>query len=208
MRTYVYVDGLNLYYGLLKGTAWRWLDLFALFQTILQPHNNIVAIKYFTSRVSATPGDRSKPQRQDLYLRALARHRPQVKVIEGHFRTHAVKMPLAPLTPNVQMVDVVKTEEKGSDVNLAVHLLNDAWLDLYDCALVVSNDSDLAEAMRLVKLHHPQKPVGLSAPGARWPSQQLSAFAAFRIPIRVHALRTSQLPDPIPETQLRKPPSW
>lgn len=49
------------------------------------------------------------------------------------------------------MVDIIKTEEKGSDVNLAVHLLNDGWLDAYDCAVVVSNDSDLAEAMRLVK---------------------------------------------------------
>lgn len=42
------------------------------------------------------------------------------------------------------MVDIIKTEEKGSDVNLAVHLLNDGWLDAYDCAVVVSNDSDLA----------------------------------------------------------------
>ena len=37
-----------------------------------------------------------------------------------------------------------KTEEKGSAVNLAVHLLNDGWLDAYDCAVVISNDSDLA----------------------------------------------------------------
>ena len=44
-----------------------------------------------------------------------------------------------------QFVEVIKTEEKGSDVNLAVHLLNDAWLDRYECAVVVSNDSDLAE---------------------------------------------------------------
>jgi len=47
-------------------------------------------------------------------------------------------------------VKIVKTEEKGSDVNLAVHLLNDAWLNLYDCAVVISNDSDLAESCRLV----------------------------------------------------------
>ena len=59
-------------------------------------------------------------------------------------------MPLADPTDDRRTAEVFKTEEKGSDVNLAVHLLNDCWLDLYECAVVVSNDSDLAEAMRLV----------------------------------------------------------
>ena len=73
MRTFVYVDGFNLYYRALKGTAWKWLDLPALFAKILQPHHEIQKIKYFTARVSATPADPSKPQRQDVYLRALRR---------------------------------------------------------------------------------------------------------------------------------------
>ena len=38
MRTFVYVDGFNLYYGALKGTPWKWLDLPALFAKVLQPH--------------------------------------------------------------------------------------------------------------------------------------------------------------------------
>ena len=42
-------------------------------------------------------------------------------------------------------------QEKGSDVNLAIHVLNDAWKDEYDCAVIVSNDSDLAESLRLIK---------------------------------------------------------
>ena len=50
-------------------------------------------------------------------------------------------------------VEVIRTKEKGSDVNLAVHLLNDGWLDTYDCGIVVGNDSDIAEAMRLVRRH-------------------------------------------------------
>jgi uncharacterized LabA/DUF88 family protein len=55
--------------------------------------------------------------------------------------------------PPIQ-VEVWKNEEKGSDVNLALHLLNDAWQDAFDCAVVVSNDSDLAEALRMVKAIH------------------------------------------------------
>ena len=75
MRTFIYVDGFNLYYGALKGTAWKWLDLVALFERVLQRHHEIIAIKYFTARVSGTSVDQSKPQRQDVYLRALRHYR-------------------------------------------------------------------------------------------------------------------------------------
>ena len=71
MRTYVYIDGFNLYYLALKDSPWKWLDLKTLCQTVLQSHHEILNIKYFTARVSATRSDPSKPQRQDAYLRAL-----------------------------------------------------------------------------------------------------------------------------------------
>ena len=66
--------GLNLYYRALKGTAWKWLDLPALFAKILQPHHDIQKVKYFTARVSGTPADPSKPQRQDV-------HDPQTRAV-------------------------------------------------------------------------------------------------------------------------------
>ena len=164
MRTYVYVDGFNLYYGALKGTAWKWLDLPALFAKVLQSHHEILTVKYFTARVSGTPADPSKPQRQDVYLGALRRYRPEVEVYFGHFLSHQVQAPLAQPAGNRRTAKVIRTEEKGSDVNLAVHLLNDGWLDAYDCAVVVSNDSDIAEAMRLVRQHRGKR-IGLMTPG-------------------------------------------
>ena len=94
MRTFIYVDGFNLYYGALKGTAWKWLDLPALFAKVLQPHHDILTVKYFTVRVSGTPADQSKPQRQDVYLRALRHYRPEVEVYFGHFLSHSVRVPL------------------------------------------------------------------------------------------------------------------
>ena len=45
MRTFVYVDGFNLYYGALKSTSSKWLDLPALFAKILQPHHDILKAK-------------------------------------------------------------------------------------------------------------------------------------------------------------------
>jgi uncharacterized LabA/DUF88 family protein len=59
-------------------------------------------------------------------------------------------LPLKKQVGSKKFANVIKTEEKGSDVNLAVHMLNDAWLDKFDCAVLVSNDSDLAEALKIV----------------------------------------------------------
>jgi len=153
MRTYVYVDGFNLYYGALKGTPYKWLDLKALFTNVLQPHNQIEKIKYYTARVSARPDNPDAPTRQDHYLQALQAHIPELEIIKGHFIQKPVRMRLVKKLPSrlSMYVNVLKSEEKGSDVNLAVHLLNDAWNNCYDCAVVVSNDGDLAEAMRLVR---------------------------------------------------------
>ena len=111
-------------------------------------------------------------------------------------------------TKGQQFADVIKTEEKGSDVNLALHLLNDAWLSSYDCAVIVSNDSDLAESMHMIKTQH-GKMLGLITPGKKRPtSRQLLTHASFARYIRESALKSSQLPDPIPGTSIYKPKSW
>ena len=115
LRTNVYVDGFNLYYGALRKTPYRWVNLQALFQLLL-PNNTIQDIKYFTALVSARPGDLTQPVRQQLYLRALATV-PNISVHLGHFLVHEVTMALVvPAGQPQQFVKVIKTEEKGSDV--------------------------------------------------------------------------------------------
>jgi uncharacterized LabA/DUF88 family protein len=144
MATIVYFDGFNLYYGALKGTPHKWLDLGALSRRLL-PNDDVVAIRYFTALVAARPDDPQQPQRQQAYLRAL-RTIPGLSIHLGHYLTHAVRMPLAaPLPGGPRTVEVIRTEEKGSDVNLATYLLLDAFQGRCDTAVVVSNDSDLQE---------------------------------------------------------------
>ena len=207
MRTFIYVDGFNLYYRALKDTSYKWLDLKKLFQLILQPQNQIVQIKYFTAIVSGS-NDPDKPTRQKAYLNALQNYIPEVSVYYGHFLSHVVRAPLATPINGKRTVDIIKTEEKGSDVNIAVHMLNDAWLDLYDCAVVVSNDSDLAESMKLITVNHPHKIIGLISPIKGHPSKELMKYAKFKYKIRSGPLSASQLPDPIPGTNIRKPFTW
>ena len=210
MRTHIYVDGFNLYYGALKDTPYKWLDLSALFHNILLSHHQIQTIKYFTANVRNRPNDPDKSARQNVYHRALKAHIPEIEIIRGFFRSRNKPMPLA--TPPNRIVRVIKTEEKGSDVNLAVHLLNDAWKDEYDCAVVVSNDSDLATAMYMVRRER-RKVVGLLTP---WNPQRdpdelsydLKQHANFQRYIRNVNLASSQLPDNIPDTNISKPRLW
>src|SRR5947209_3073921 len=120
----IYIDGFNLYYGAVKDSPYRWLDLAALCQRLL-PNDSIECIKYFTAIVSARPHDPQQPIRQQVYLRAL-KTIPNLSIILGQFRTHSCRMVLTGSNP-VKKVWVDKTEEKGSDVNLAAHLLHDAF---------------------------------------------------------------------------------
>ena len=205
--TIVYIDGFNFYYGLVKGTPFKWLDLQFLFHTILSSHNNLIKIKYFTARVQPSPTDTDVNIRQDAYLRALSAHCPKVELHFGHFLRHKIFMENA--NPPPSSVEVWKNEEKGSDVNLALHLLNDAWSSAYDCAVIASNDSDLAESLRMVKEQH-GKIIGLITPGApkRKTSYQLRRYADFLKPVRRWTLQLCQPPDSIPGTTIRKPSSW
>ena len=115
MRTNIYVDGFNLYYGCLKGTPYRWLDLESLCRIML-PQNTIQHIKYFTARISARPHDPSQPVRQQVYLRALETL-STVSLIYGHYQSHPVTMPLANPSPGgPRFAKVIRTDEKGGVV--------------------------------------------------------------------------------------------
>lgn len=206
-RTSVYIDGFNLYYGALKGTPFKWLDLRALCQAYL-PNNDIDHIKYFTARISARPNDPLQPARQQAYLRALSTI-PVVDIIYGHYLSHKVKARLANPEPGKNpYVDIIKTEEKGSDVNLAAHLLHDAHLDRFDIAVVVSNDSDLLEPIKLAR-GELGKSVGILNPQKK-PSRAIVPHVDFIKQIRPGALAACQLPESISDEHgvVRKPQDW
>lgn len=132
-RAIVYIDGLNLYYGALKGTPYKWLDLEQLCRRLL-PEYDLVGIKYFTSRVLSLSYDPNAPQRQDIYLRALATLDPLLFIYFGKMKKFKKYI-----------------EEKQSDVNLAIHLLWDAVNGCCDTAVVITNDSDLFPAIEMVE---------------------------------------------------------
>lgn len=208
MRTRVYIDGFNLYYGCLRGTPHKWLNPYSLC-TALLPKNQIDLVRYFTATISARPNDPDQANRQQTYFRALATV-PEITVHLGHFLTHEVTMPDAASWARGQYraVRVIKTEEKGSDVNLATHLLMDAFDDAFDMAVVVSNDSDLKEPIRLVRQRF-GKGIGILNPQIKV-SRALQPLAHFIKPIRSGALLNAQFPNLLADTVgvFQKPGRW
>jgi uncharacterized LabA/DUF88 family protein len=149
-QTNVYIDGFNLYYGALKNTPYRWLDPLALCG-LLFPRNSVNRIRYFTALVDARPTDLQQPLRQQTYIRALETLEC-VSVHYGQFQTRKTRMALAKPLPNgTKTVEVLKTEEKGSDVNLGSHLLMDAFNKDCQVAVVISNDADLKEPVTMAR---------------------------------------------------------
>ena len=146
-KTIVYIDGYNLYYGLLKGTAYKWLDLLAFARQLLPDDHEVIAVKYFTSCTLTYPHDNAAVERQNVYLQALLSF-AEVKVISGFFKKNKVLMPTAEaqckecdVRPN-GLVRVVRLEEKRSDVNLAVEMMVDAAQSDVECLVVVTGDAD------------------------------------------------------------------
>ncbi len=206
MRTAIYVDGFNLYYRALKGTPYKWVDLLALSQQLIQPKNQITAIKYFTARVKPNKKRPDQHVHQDAYLQASLAHIPCLQVIEGTFLASITKMPLAYPSPGgPKFVEVLKSEEKGSDVNLAVHLVNDACESTFDVALVISNDSDLAEAIRIAR--QKGKAVGVANPDpTKQMNYKLYDVASFRRRIEGKHLKAAQMPTVV--GAFTKPADW
>ena len=204
LKANIYVDGFNLYYGALKNTPYRWLDIAKLCRIML-PRDTINQIKYFTALVNPRPTDPDQLTRQQIYLRALQTI-PNLEIIYGHFLTHEIMMPLAP--PKSGYVKVIKTEEKGSDVNLALHLLSDGYKNAYDVAVIVSNDSDLLLPVQFVKKELGKK-IGILNP-QKHPSKVLIANADFVKNIRRGVLSKSLFPTTLTDSQgmFTKPAIW
>ena len=207
IRANVYIDGFNLYYRALQGTSFRWLDIGKLARLLL-PRYQIGQIRYFTSIIDQRPRNPAQPQRQQTYLRALMTI-PNLSIHYGHFLSKKKRRPLSqqPIS-GPRIVEILDTEEKGSDVNLASHLLLDGFENQYDMAVVISNDSDLATPIEMVRTRLDKK-VGIFDPSQRR-SFELHKAATWHRPLRRGPLRASLFPDAISDAQgvITKPVGW
>jgi hypothetical protein len=206
MKANLYIDGFNLYYGALRGRpACKWLDVSAWAKGhLLLPGDELNRIRYFTARVSGSRTNASQPQRQDTYFRALQTIQ-SLSIHEGHFQRKRVHMPRASGSGSVE---VIKTEEKGSDVNLATYLLLDGCKSDAEVAVVISDDFDLKEPLRVARQELGLR-VGVVSPrGKPWLRSAVSAD--FYRPVQERHLLACQFAAVLQDRRgdIRRPPSW
>lgn len=209
-RVNVYIDSFNLYYAIkdyynAKNISYRWLDLGALCSNLLHKYD-INKIRYFTALVDSRPGNPNQQQRQLIYLRALRAAVPNLTIHYGKFLSSEVVARV--VSPPPQYIRVHKTEEKGSDVNIATYLLLDAFDGDCDVAAVISNDTDLCEPIKVVRQRF-NLPVIVFRP-RDYISFPLQKVATSYRPIREGVLKASQLPDKLTDANgtIHKPTGW
>jgi uncharacterized LabA/DUF88 family protein len=205
-RSIVYVDGFNLYYGAVRGTDHRWLDLQLLFRRLRQ-HDDLQAIRYFTAEVDGERG-----RRQNLYLQALATC-PLVEVILGRYKYKRVKCGVDRCRYRGSRFFRVP-EEKRTDVAIGVRLLDDAYQDCADRFVLVSGDSDLVPSIHPLKARFPEKQVIVYVPARnreRGAATELRTAADRDRTLPMALIERCQFPTRVPDGQggwIDKPARW
>ena len=192
MLTNVYIDGFNLFYGALKGTAYKWLDVRRL-AAILLPEDEIKDVYYFTARLRTVGFDGGRRQRQDVYLRALTAV-SGVELVCGTFRQRGDSW-----------------EEKKTDVKLATIMIFDAFMGQFDQAVVITNDSDLVTPIQRLRDELGFRITVVNPRRRQKTHHELRGAASAVMRIKEEHLRLSQLPAETRDVAgrvIRKPIGW
>ena len=231
MRTVFFVDGYNLYYGLVSDTRYKWLNLPSLLASIIHeqdPASQVVGVHYFTAPVQpklATRGTKSK-EAQDSYIRALKAH--QVEIHLGRHRLDHRKAPrfVCNKTPasREDKVDIWHLEEKETDVRIAIEMyrlaVSQQYKDEEDVQqlVLVSSDTDMAPALEAIRKDYPHLRIGIILPRGRKRTDRSDRSAGslrknadwMRHSISEEELDAHQFPDRVPTRKkpADKPDYW
>jgi len=199
-RVVVYIDGFNMYFGMLEAgfEHCRWLNLRCLVNSLLKPDQELIAINYFTSRVSNNP---DKQRRQTTYLEALEVE--EIQIYYGHYQRNTIECSRC---SNIW----ASYNEKMTDVRIATQILIDAYQDKYDMAMLISGDSDLVPPINTVHENFKHKRVFVAFPPKRY-NNSVAIVAKGSLTIGRKKLVECQFPKEVEKKdgfKLRKPKEW
>jgi uncharacterized LabA/DUF88 family protein len=185
-RVVCFIDGLNLYHAIsaLGRPELKWVDLRNLSKVFLQSHSEELSKVFYFSAYADHVAESSQ-KCQKAYIRAL--ELTGVAPVLGHFKEKTRKCPSCSHR-------WVGHEEKETDVNVALFLLNLAYQDAFDRALLISNDSDLAPAIRMVRQYFPHKRITTVAPPHYFHSRELIQASTDKTKVRINHLERCLFP--------------
>lgn len=185
-RAAFFIDGYNLYHSLkrLKKPHIKWLNLHNLAKDIIPPQTETLQkVHYFSALAEWLPQQKI---RHESYIKALKHY--NVEIILGKFKKKDKKCPLCGGA-------YTGHEEKETDVNIALTILNEAYKDNYDCAYIISRDSDLKPALAMVKQIFSKKEIIIVAPPHAGHSTDLLSVADRKQKINMRQIQASLLPE-------------
>lgn len=199
-RVIVYVDGFNLYFGMKESgfDKCKWLDVKKLVLSYLTSNQELIEVKYFTSRITHNP---PKQKRQTTYLEAIEAQ--GVSIIYGLYKAKNIECENCGHNWTV-------SNEKMTDVNIATQLIIDAYSDKYDTAILISGDSDLVPPLKAVHQNFPLKAISVFFPPSRFNNTVAAAAKGSQL-IGRKKLVDNQLPLQVKKKDgylLSKPSGW
>jgi uncharacterized LabA/DUF88 family protein len=199
-RVIAYIDGFNLYFGMKEANFryYKWLNVKQLVESLLYPNQILAGIKYFTSRVNNNP---DKQKRQSTYIDAL--ESVGVEIFYGKYQNNTIECNRC---GNTWVID----KEKMTDVNIASLLIIDAFNDDYDCAMLISGDSDLIPPVREIHNRFKDKKVFIAFPPKRH-NNSMALVAKGSLIIGRKKLADAQFPEEVMSKtgyNLKIPETW
>ena len=187
-RVICYVDGLNVYHGLKRGTHrnYLWLDIPSLVEHFLKGRQSLNAIKYFTSPMR---GDLAKKARQQVYIDAL-RLDLRLEVISGKVKEHEEHCRKC---GHLRLV----RREKETDTGMSSEIVKDVFKDEFDVAILLTGDTDFVPPARIVREEFPEKEIFVLKPFNCGPCDDLKAQATDYARIKMKHLISFQFPDKV-----------
>lgn len=230
MKTACFVDGYNFYYGLLNNTSYKWLDLRKLIKHILYIQDqsfSLEKITYFTSPIKPDLARRgiASDVAQKTYIRALKN--ADIEVVMGRHKLEKARAPVFIENQKADRnnsCDIWLLEEKETDVNVALYMYRTALIESQKSSddpskieqiLLVSGDTDMTPALRMVRQDFPSMKIGLIFPQRenlkRTPPGSLIELADWsRKVVKEDELAKNQLPERISTRKkpIQKPSYW
>ena len=164
IRAAFYVDGFNLYHAIDKmgKPHLKWASYWHLAEIIIpQKSQQLVSVTYCTAFY---PGNAQKKWRHEQMIGAQKCH--GVTVVPGHFITE-------PRDCRACKNEWQHPTEKEGDINVAIHLLRDAFMDQVDHAYIVTADSDQSATVKMFRKQFPHKSITAVVPPGKKRSEDI-----------------------------------
>lgn len=209
-RTSFYIDGFNFYYGIKRSAKadgkWYnayWIDLVKLFSGFISQNDTIEKIVYFT----ASPLSAGKNQRQSAFLNAnKVINGNKFEVIRGKYLEKHIICPYC-------NGDISRPEEKKTDVNISVRMINDCIHNNTDKVVLVSADTDLIPPLELIKKDFPNKKIKVCFPPSNYSHDMTATLLTWKVKPTLlknnyKRFENAIMPDSIDEGKYNIPPEW